>query len=113
MSATKYGASVKVIDIEWTSDSSGDATQVVTIDGEILRVVTIPGAGGLAPTADYDITIIDEDSFDIMSGDLADRHTSNSESVVPTARVVHYGAVTVTVANAGDSNAGTIKLYIR
>jgi hypothetical protein len=113
MAATEFGGSVKVHRIEWTSSAGGAATQAVHIDGEILRVVTVPGAGGLAPDADYDITFVDEDSFDIMAGGLADRHTSNSEAVVPAARVVHYGVVTVTIANAGNANAGVVKVYVR
>ena len=112
MSLTTFGGSVVVHRIEWTSDGSGDATETVHIDGEILRVVTDP-SGSAAPTDDYDITFVDEDGLDIMAGGLANRDTANTEAVVPSARVVHYGDVTVTVANAGASKSGVVKVYVR
>lgn len=108
MATEVYGESVKVSKISWTSDASGNASAAVHLDGEVVRVVTKPTDG---PTDDYDVTILGEDGLDIMAGALANRDTTNAEAVVPSARVAHYGYVTVTVANAGNAKSGVIKIY--
>lgn len=110
---TRYGQSVKVVRVDWVSASDGSVTATsLPIDGEILRVVTDPD-GTDAPTDNYDIALNDEDGFDILGGGLANRDTANTEAVVPSARVVHYGACSLAVTNAGDTKKGAVKIYIR
>ena len=117
---TTYGGSVKVIRMAWTSDAGGDVTGVVFIDGEIVRMDTDPGA--TAPTANYDVTLVDDiTGLDVLGGAGANRHTSTTESVVPTllttnsneSRPIHYGTATLTVANAGNAKTGDIYLFWR
>ncbi len=104
----KHG--VRKITASWTSSAGGAATDTVTIDGAIVRVVTNPGA--TAPTANYDVTLIGPDGEDLAAGELADRHTSNTEQVFLTDTPFHYGDITVTIANAGDTKQGTVVLYV-
>ncbi len=117
---TAYGGSVKVVKMAWVSDSSGDVTGVIFIDGEIVRMDTNPGSA--APTANYDITLIDDiTGLDILGGAGANRHTTTTESIVPTlttsagaeAKPIHYGTATLTVANAGNAKDGDIYLFYR
>lgn len=109
------GQGVALTTVEWTSDASGDATDEFDFDGQIYRVVTTPGAGGLAPTTLYDVTLLDEDGHDILGGAGANRSATVSEQLDLTslAPLVHYGTLTLTVAAAGDANAGTVKIYWR
>ena len=71
--------------ITWTADDadgSVPSTQSNSdIFGFIVRVVTNPGA--TTPTADYDITITDEDGVDVLGGEGADRSASASEQIIP------------------------------
>lgn len=97
--------------VAWTSDASGDATATLPLDGCLVRMVTNPD-GTDAPTDNYDITIIDEDGVDLLNGEGADRDTANSEQVFLTDPAFHNGDVTVTIANAGDTKAGTVTLYV-
>lgn len=109
-----------VYEISWTSDSSGNVVATFPLSGVVRRVVTNPGAA--APTANYDITIDDVDGIDTMQGYLANRHTSNSEQVVPLihdgstttsfSRVGISGTVTLEVANAGSAKTGVIRIYM-
>ncbi len=117
---TTYGGSVNVVKMAWVSDSSGDVTGVIFIDGEIVRMDTNPGSA--APTANYDITLIDDiTGLDILGGAGANRHTTTTESIVPTlttsagaeAKPIHYGTATLTVANAGNAKDGDIYLFYR
>jgi hypothetical protein len=105
---------VGLTEVAWTADTNGDAAETITgFDGRVWRVVTVPGAGGLAPTDDYDVTIVDTDGLDILGGAGADRDTSNAEAMdlSSVAPLVHFGDLVVTVAAAGSENAGTVKVY--
>lgn len=111
---------VAVYTVAWTSDASGNAVEGFVMSGKILKVVTDPGA--TAPTANYDITLVDESSLDVAEGFLANRHTSNSEVVYPviedatTATSYSWGSmcglITITVANAGSAKVGEILIYV-
>ena len=107
-----YGGEKKLqtVTVDWTSDASGDADVLVYMEGAIVRVVTNPGA--TAPSANYDITLVDADGFDLASSNLLNRHTSTTEQWIPTAYPFHTPSFTFTVANAGDSKIGTCTLYI-
>ena len=51
------------------------------IDGYVFLVVTNPGTVG--PTDNYDITLTDADTVDVMGGELLNRDILNSEQAVP------------------------------
>lgn len=107
---------VRKITWEWISDASGDAagTTTAAFSGEVLALVTDPD-GASAPTDNYDITITDEEGVDVLVAAGANRDTANTEQVVDQSLlgVVANDRLTLTVANAGDSNAGVVYLFIR
>ena len=55
--------SVKIIRWHWRSDANGDVIDILTdqnfddTNGQIRRVVTIPGVGDWQPDANYDVRI--------------------------------------------------------
>ena len=110
--------SVKGIKFAWStaSSSSGGATGTTTnaYNGLIEQLCTVPGAGALAPSASYDVVVVDQDSVDVLMGAGANRHTANTEQV----KAASLGGVvtdtlTLTVTNAGSSNAGTVYIRLR
>ena len=110
---------------DWVSD---DATGAVTgtsrkVVGRLVKAVTDPGSP--APSANYDIALTDDASADILANTdatLANRHTSNSETVVFFEKNVAAAAlasapvvcstITIAVTNAGNSKQGQIVLYV-
>lgn len=111
-----YG-SVKKITFTWTivSSSSGGATGATSnaYNGAIERLVTIPD-GSSAPSANYDITVSDQDSTDVLMAGGANRHSANTEQVnAASLGVVANDTLTLNVTNAGSSCAGVVHLYIR
>jgi len=93
----------------WTSDANGDVSDgTFVLRGKVWAIVTDPGA--TAPTADYDVTLLDEYSTDVLGGSGADRHTSNTERAAITAGVAD-GTVTPTIANAGNAKVGVVYFY--
>lgn len=111
---------VKKIVWEWTSNASGDVTDapsgettVYAYSGKVEALVTDPD-GTSAPTDDYDITILDEDGYDVLAGAGANRDTANTETVLASSLgIVANSKLTLTVANAGDTKAGIVTLYLR
>lgn len=82
------------------ADGSFPATQV-QIDGWIIGVETDPGT---APTAGYDITLVDANAADVMMGALADRSATATERVIFPQPYVR-GAAAITVANNTENSA--------
>lgn len=105
---------IKKIKFEWVSATDGTATGTTkgTYNGEIIELVTDPGA--TAPTDNYDITINDADGNDVLAGAGADRDTANTEYKLRSALgCVCNSTLTLNITNAGDSKVGTAYLYIR
>ena len=109
--------SVKKIKFDWTSGTgaeggtaSGETTYAY--DGKIEALITDPGA--TAPTDDYDITVTDEDGYDVLAGAGADRDTANTEQVLAASLGVVAGSkLTLNVTNAGDAKEGVCWVYLR
>lgn len=91
------------------SDGSVPATaSVPAIDGYVFLVVTDPGA--TAPTGDYDITLTDSNSVDIMGGELGNRSATASEQAVPKIDAVYGsrwvdGILTLNITNNSVNSA--------
>lgn len=110
---------------DWVSSSGGAASvaSAVPVSGAIARVVFIPSASA-APTDNYDVTLTDSDGIDVLAGQGANLDTANASSVCPgvplkdgtTTSVlltVVDSILTLTVANAGDTKAGKVVVYVR
>jgi len=113
-----------------TDDSLGTASGVTTrpINGELVKVVTIPGDA--EPSDNWDLAITDEHGLNVLAGcqnvaALGTRDTANTEqtylqllnadetAVGIAAYPVCADRLTVAVANAGNSKSGRIVLYYR
>lgn len=106
--------SVKKVTFGWTSAADGTAsgTTTATFDGQIIGLVTDPGA--TAPTDNYDIVINDADGVDVLLGAGANRDTANTEYVTGASLAGVAGSkLTLSITNAGDSKVGVVILYIR
>lgn len=104
---------VKKIKVAWTCTSAGAAADTTTAyyNGIPKALVTVPSATA-APADDYDITITDTDSVDVLAGQGANRDTANTEYVTSGFIPVTESQLTFTVANAGDVKSGTIYLLV-
>ncbi len=110
---------VKKIIWAWTCDASGNVNgtggqTANAYNGAIERLVTVPAGGGSAPSDNYDVTILDEDSTDVLLGAGVDRDTANTEQVARASLgVVANDKLTLNIANAGNAKGGTVYLYLR
>ena len=106
---SKYGKEAEKVSLAWVSAADGSATATVNIHGFLVKSVTDPSA--TAPTDNYDITLV-QHTADQLAGALADRDTTNGETVIHSAPIFLAGDHTFTIAAAGDSKEGTCHFYI-
>ena len=111
--------SMKKVKWVWQVDSGGSQIAAAsrqttyTYNGAVQRLVTIPN-GSSAPTASYSVAILDQDSTDTLIGGGASRHSANTEQVLGVSLgVVANDRLTLSIASAGASGAGTVIVYIR
>lgn len=112
-------------DYRWTSDSAGTATLYLDgrtyprLAGVLLWGATLPDPSA-APTANYDIALLNDAGVDICDSLLANRAASSSQLAVlwhsaavasRHHRPVAYGDLRLRVTNAGSGKGGTIGLY--
>jgi hypothetical protein len=117
------GKPVRRVSIDWISDASGDATATTGIvSGTILGVTFNPGSP--APTANYDVTLLDQAGRDVLAGLGANLSATDTLGVCPgqaftdgtttsVAPISVNDVLTLAVSNAGDSKAGSIVLHLR
>lgn len=111
--------------ITWVSDGSGNASvsSGLSVSGKIERVVIVPSTTA-APDALYDVTLVDQDSIDVLAGQGANLAASGNTQVCPgvplkdgtttsVVPVVVDGVLTLNVAAAGASKAGKLIVYVR
>ena len=114
--------SMKKVKFEWTSSSTGAATDTtdVSYSGLVYKVIIAPGSSDSTPSPNYDVAINDDDGYDLLDGLGTDSSTGTT---------VHYGTSTggdsktpltavssklnLAVSDAGDSNTGEVIVYIR
>ena len=78
--------------------------------GAVTSVVTNPGA--TAPTDNWDLTITDADSYDVLQGVGADRDTTNTETAEPATVSLVFGKLTLNVTNGGNTKDLVVTLFI-
>lgn len=117
---------VRVI-VDWVSDTNGAASFFVPgpVSGVLLKAYAFPGAGGLKPSDNYDVTLKavlpDPDDVDLVADDdLAASGLTNLDadaavdvkSYWPTTVIPIPERIQVEIANAGSAKGGRLILYI-
>lgn len=108
---------VHKIKFAWTSSAGGaaDATTTYYYTGSVIQVAQIPGAGGAQPSADYDVTVTDNDGVDVLvsnGGDISNAATT-LHVVANELGSVANSKLTLAVTNAGNAKSGTTILYLK
>ena len=112
---------IKKVKWAWVSAADGTvgAALVPTVtsnaySGEIVRLVTVPGLVGLAPSDNYGVVVNDSDGTDVlMSAGLLRDETNTEQVLASSLGVVANSTLTLLVTAAGADNAGTVYVYIR
>lgn len=110
---------VKKIKFAWVAGSGASVNSITTptttytYNGNIRAMTTVPGSSALAPSASYDITLIDQSSVDVLIGAGASRATATVEHVKEASMgAVAHDTLTLTIAGTGSDNAGDVYIFI-
>lgn len=114
------GGGYTVYSCAWTADASGAVSgiDVPMARGFVHQVKFIPGTAGNAPTALYDVTLVDADAVDFLGGSGADLSATVAAIKAPilgSSQMQPFwrgGSLQPTVANAGNAKTGTILVTI-
>jgi len=97
------------VDIEALAQALG---VLHSLQRKVLAIETIPGLLGdkatSLPSDQYDVTLLDAYGYDIADGALNNRSGTLAESVVYGTPLVIDSAITLTIANAGDTKKGRL-----
>lgn len=97
------------VTFDWVADVDGDcSSESIDIYGHITNIITVPD-GDNAPTADYDLSLIDSDQADILGGAGANRSATATERAIVTGGYV-AGSCSLKIENAGNGGAGTVRI---
>jgi hypothetical protein len=103
--------------LAWVSDGSGNvSTNPQTFrPGSLIQIKFIPDGGGTAPTALYDVTLVDASGIDYLGGTGANLSATVSTQTRVTAPLIYdaTGTLDLVVANAGAAKGGTVQLWIQ
>jgi len=110
--------------LEWVSAADGTLSEIIAaIQGTIERIVFKPSSdAGETPFSLYDVTLLDRDGIDILSGKGANLSNTAASSVLvtdttPVLPIATIGLLTLNVAHADSGGAGThsgtIRIYLR
>lgn len=108
----------------WTADAANGSvpdTAISANQAKVLRglkaILGVTNPGATAPTANYDITLVDADGVDVFGGSLTNRSDTASEQAKPDmttlggSRMVN-GTLTFKLANNSVNSAlGTCAIY--
>lgn len=126
VSVDRASRPVRKVTLAWTSSAGGAVSGNLTdyLSGALVRVVFIPGSGGVQPTDLYDVVLLDGSGLDLLAGQGANLSQSSTTHVCPgvplkdgtttsTTQVQIDDQLELQVANAGNAKQGTVVLYLR
>jgi hypothetical protein len=103
--------------LAWVSDAAGavSANPQTFRPGALIQIKFIPDGGGTAPTALYDVTLVDANGIDYLGGTGANLSATVSTQTRVAAPLIYdaTGTLDLVVANAGISKGGTVQLWIQ
>lgn len=100
----------------WVSNSSGavNGNKFYLAPCILLSAKFIPGAGALAPSANYDAKLLDPDGNDVLGGQGADLTATEPDQLQWDPPIPCIGGqMELQITNAGDSKSGTIEVVYR
>ena len=108
---------IQKISWDWLSASDGTVSSAAfgAYMGKIVKAILASDSGGTAPTNLYDVTIEDEDGYDVLSGEGADVTSAATVYLVDPNKClwVRSNSLTLKVASAGDAKGGVVTMLIQ
>ncbi len=112
-----HGRGFRKVTFDWTAHTDGVVTKVETTGiytGKVEVLVTDPDAGGDQPDDNYNLTVTDDEGYDILVGAGLLRDELVTETVLSASLgAVFESKIGPVISAAGSANKGVIVLLIR
>lgn len=107
--------SLRLYTIAWTANGSGAVSgNGFTIPrSTFVQAKFVPGSGGTQPSDDYDVTLLDPHSVDVLGGLGANLSQTNAALITEMTGILEAGSYDLVVANAGSAKTGTVYLWMQ
>lgn len=106
--------------VAWTSSAGGavSANAFSVVPGNIVAVKCVPGSGGTQPSDNYDVTLVDAQSIDILGGQGENLSNAAGAYIQFTTPFYFPGSgasqtLDLVVANAGSAKTGVCTLWVK
>lgn len=112
---TPSGGNIQLLKFDWLSDGSGDVSATSSTGkytGCILAVLLVPDGSTTTPSDQYDITLTDSNSIDLLSGQGANLSNVNNVLVNSGLLPLVHDTISLTVAHAGSAKGGLVYIWI-
>lgn len=106
---------IKKVKFVIKSATGGTATGTTSesYTGEVKRLVVVPGTTTSQPTNAFDIQINDEDGYDILAGQGADKSNAATTTIVASMGCVANDRLSLSASNMGDVKQATVIVYLK
>jgi hypothetical protein len=110
----ELSGAVKKVIFDWLTDASGDATKSTTngINGIIQSVIFVPDTSATQPSDQYDVTILDDSSIDLLNGQGLNLSNVNTVVLVDNFNPIPGNKLNLVVDNGGNAKGGVVYVYI-
>lgn len=115
-SSTSVTAGITTYTLAWTSNAAGAVSgNPFTIKRGYLVAAKIVPSAATAPTALYDVTLVDTDAVDVLNGLAADQSATVGRYFLFDPAMYYDGSqqLDLVIANAGNAKLGTVTLWVR
>jgi len=117
VTTSNVGGGVAKYSVAWTSSAGGavSANAFAVRAGRLIAVKFVPASAGDAPTDQYDVTLVDTDSVDLLDSRGANLSNTASSMLLWDPPLYRDATQTldVVVANAGNAKSGTVILWVQ
>jgi len=116
VTVARIGSSLVRVTIAWTSDGSGNVSGNTITGfpaGKLEQVQFVPGTGGVAPDANYDVTLADQYGVDLLVANGQNLAAATSKQLLFSPASILDAQPVLTIAGAGAANSGTVIAWVR
>jgi len=107
---------IRQVKWDWLSTDAGAVSSATTLEytGIIIKAIFKSDAASTDPTDLYDVTILDDNGFDVLLGNGANitKATTVQKTVSDGQMWVVGTKLTLTIAAAGNAKGGEVYLYV-
>lgn len=100
--------------LAWTSSAGGAVSgNPFAVHGTLAQVRVVPNTGATQPSDQYDMTLVDANSIDVLDGEGANLSNSTGDIFLCDPLIFVDTSLDLVIAAAGSAKTGTVEVWVR